>query len=69
MTNAKSKGSDEAQILALIEARVKAVHAKDVNRAMEGITPDILLFDVVNPLHHHGSDAERKRMQEWFSSF
>jgi uncharacterized protein (TIGR02246 family) len=69
MTPAKSKARDEAQIRALIEARVKAVHAKDVNGAMESITPDILLFDVVNPLHHRGRDAERKRAQEWFSSF
>ncbi|HEV2659839.1 MAG TPA: nuclear transport factor 2 family protein [Ktedonobacteraceae bacterium] len=68
MTTAKSKASDEAQIRMLIENRVKAVHAKDVNGAMESITPDILLFDVVNPLSHRGSDAERKRAQEWFSS-
>ena len=61
MTPAKSNARDEAQIRALIEARVKAVHAKDVNGAMESITPDILLFDVVNPLHHRGRDAERKR--------
>ena|SRR5579859_2081459 len=69
MTNAKSKATDEAQIRDLIEARVKAVHIKDVNGSMESITPDILLFDVVNPLHRRGSDAERKRTQEWFSSF
>jgi ketosteroid isomerase-like protein len=69
MTTAKSNASDEAQIRALIEARVKAVRAKDVNGAMSSITPDILLFDVVNPLRSHGSDAERKRAQEWFSSF
>src|SRR5690242_598591 len=69
MTTANSKASDEAQIRALIEVRVKAVYAKDVNGAMEAIAPDILLFDVVNPLQSRGSDAERKRMQEWFSSF
>jgi ketosteroid isomerase-like protein len=69
MTTAKSKASDEAQIRALIEARVRAVNAKDVDGAIEGSTPDILIFDVVNPLRSRGSDAERKRTQEWFSSF
>lgn len=69
MTTAKSKASDEAEIRTLIEARVKAVYAKDVNKLMESITPDILVFDVVNPLHYRGRDAERKRSQEWFSSF
>ncbi|MFL5666578.1 MAG: YybH family protein [Ktedonobacteraceae bacterium] len=69
MTTAKSKASDEAQIRALIEARVKAVRAKDVSGAMASITPDMLSFDVVNPLYYRGSDAERKRAQEWFSSF
>ncbi len=69
MTDAKSKASDEAQIRALIEARARAVHDKDIDGAMANITPDILLFDVVNPLHSHGSEMERKREQEWFSSF
>lgn len=69
MTTAKNKVSDEAEIRTLIEARVKAVHAKDINGAMSSITPNILLFDVVNPLHFRGSDAERERVQAWFSSF
>ena len=69
MTTAKSKASDEAQIRMLIEARVKAVRNKDINGALESITPDMLSFDVVNPLHSRGSDAERKHAQEWFSSF
>lgn len=69
MTSAKSKASDEAQIRTLIETRVKAVHAKDINGAMESITPDLLSFDVVNPLYYRGEEQERKRAQEWFSSF
>jgi ketosteroid isomerase-like protein len=37
--------------------------------ALSTITPDVLSFDVVNSLQSRGSDAERARMQEWFSSF
>ena len=32
-------------------------------------TPDILTFDVVNPLQQIGSTASRQRADEWFSSF
>ncbi len=69
MTTAESKASDEAQIRMLIEARVEATRNKDINGALASITPDVVVFDVVNPLHFRGSDAERKRAQEWFSSF
>lgn len=69
MTIENSKATDEAQIRTLIENRVKAVRAKDVNGAMSNVAPDALLFDVVNPLQSIGADAARKRAGEWFSSF
>ncbi len=69
MTNANSKAVEEAQIRALIDDRVKAVRTKDVNASMSSLVPDILSFDVVNPLQYIGSDALRKRADEWFSSF
>jgi ketosteroid isomerase-like protein len=69
MTTDNSRAADEAQIRALIDDRVKAVRAKDADRAMSNIAPDILSFDVVNPLLHVGSGPSRKRAEEWFSSF
>lgn len=69
MTTANSKAIEEAQIRKLIDDRVKAVRAKDVNGAMSNYVPDVLLFDVVNPLPYAGSDAARKRAAEWFSTF
>jgi len=60
---------DEIQIRALIDDRAKAVRAKDSNGAVSSVAPDILSFDVVNPLQHIGSDASRRRAEEWFSSF
>jgi len=68
MTTATSKATDAAQIRALIDDRAKAVRAKDVNAAISSIAPDVLSFDVVNPLQQIGSDASRKRAEEWFSS-
>jgi uncharacterized protein (TIGR02246 family) len=70
MTTANSKSAaDEALIRLLVDDRVKAVRARNVDAAVSNISPDILLFDVVNPLQYVGSDALRKRAEEWFSSF
>lgn len=69
MTEAQGTACTEDQIRALIDVRVVAVQARDVDGALATIAPDILSFDVVNPLHYGGSDASRKRTEEWFSSF
>jgi uncharacterized protein (TIGR02246 family) len=68
MTTENSK-INETQIRALIDDRAKAVRAKDINGAISHYAPDVLSFDVVNPLQQIGSDASRKRAEEWFSSF
>ncbi len=64
-----SNRTSEAQIRALIEDRVKAVRAKDPDGTAANVAPDVLTFDIVNPLRQLGSDASRKRTEEWFSSF
>ena len=69
MTTATSEAQDETQIRALIDGWAKAVRAKDVNGAIASLAPDILSFDVVNPLQRVGSDASGQRAKEWFSSF
>jgi uncharacterized protein (TIGR02246 family) len=61
--------ADEDQIRALIDVRVKAVRAKDINGAMSSSASDILSFDVINPLQFVGLDALRKRLEGWFTSF
>ena len=69
MTTEKSYIPDESQIRMLIENRVKAVHAKDINAAMSHHAPDILMFDVVNPLRYSGSDKVQARTEEWFALY
>ena len=49
--------ADKDQIRALIDDRVKAFRAKDINGAISSSAPDILSFDVVNPLQYAGRDA------------
>jgi uncharacterized protein (TIGR02246 family) len=69
MTTESRRAANETQIRVLTDERTKAVRAKDVLGASSGIAPDVLLFDVVNPLQHIGSDASRNRAEEWFASF
>lgn len=69
MTETPSESSNEAQIRALIEARVQAVHAKDVEAANAHHAPDVVAFDVVNPLRYQGADRVRQRTQEWFAVY
>ena len=68
MTNAQT-GTDESHIRRLIDDRARAVGAKDVAGAMANVAPDIVSFDVVNPLRHLGAEPIRRRTEEWFSSF
>ena len=69
MAAATSNATAETLIRKLFDDRGKAIRAKDINGVMSNIAPDVLSFDVVNPLLYLGSDATRKRAEEWFSSF
>jgi uncharacterized protein (TIGR02246 family) len=69
MTTADRKVIAEAEIHALFEDRVTAVRMKDVDKLMSGYAPDVLSFDVVDPLQYAGLDGIRARMEQWFSSF
>ena len=69
MATENYKATDEARIRGLVEDRIKAVHAKDIDAAMISHVPDVLMFDVVNPLQYVGSDTVRGRAEEWFSLY
>jgi ketosteroid isomerase-like protein len=69
MTDVSGLSGNEAQIRAVIDARVEAVRAKDVERAFANVAADVVSFDVVVPLRHIGRDALKKRAKDWFSSF
>ena len=69
MTKENNNGTDEAQIRKLMDDQVSAVREKDVNRSLSNYSPNILSFDVVNPLQKTGLEARKKRAEEWFSTF
>ncbi|HET6763914.1 MAG TPA: SgcJ/EcaC family oxidoreductase [Longimicrobiaceae bacterium] len=69
MTDEDRRASAEAEIRALIEARVQAVRGKDVDGATAYFSADVVSFDVVGPLYRDGAAGVRERAAEWFGSF
>jgi uncharacterized protein (TIGR02246 family) len=64
-----SRTTDEAAIRELLDAKVAATRSKDAGAATSSFAPDVLSFDVVDPLRHSGVDAVKKRAETWFSTF
>jgi uncharacterized protein (TIGR02246 family) len=69
MTTAHSPAIDQAQIVRLLDGRVNAIRARDVDASLSNYSKNVLLFDVVTPLQYFGLHAVRDRVQEWYSSF
>ena len=63
------RGANEAQVRKLIEDRAAAVSARDVDGALASFAPDVLVFDVVDPLRYSRADTVRARAEQWFASF
>jgi ketosteroid isomerase-like protein len=65
----KHTSSAESEIRSLIDGWAEAIRAKDINARMSNYAPEVVLFDVVDPLQYIGPQAVRRRALEWFSSF
>ena len=69
MTARNDRSRDETEIRQLIDGRLKAVRAKDVDAAMSPCAPDVLSFDLAPPLRYRGAAVNRKSLEEWFLTF
>lgn len=69
MTTTNSKEFDEVRIRGIMEDRVKAVRDKDLSQLLVNYASEVLSFDAINQLQLIGSDAIRKRAEEWFSLY
>ena len=69
MTVEDDRTVDETSIRELMDDWVQALRRRDVDAIVSRQAPDVLSFDVVNPLQYIGSDATRQRAEEWMSSF
>jgi ketosteroid isomerase-like protein len=59
--------TDEARIRELIEERVGAIRAGDVDVLMRSHASDVVMFDALDPLRYVGSEAVRERAGQWLS--
>ena len=59
----------EAEIRALLKARIEAVKAKSVDALIAHHAPSVLAYDLIEPLQYVGLEALRSRAQQWFDGF
>jgi uncharacterized protein (TIGR02246 family) len=69
MTTSAQGFTAESQVRQVLEAGAAAVRAKDIGAAVASYAPDVLLFDLIEPLQTRGIDALRARLEQWFASF
>ena len=61
--------SNQSEIQALLDTRVEASRAKEIDRLMSLYAPGIIYFDVVPPTQFAGVDAVRQNFQRWFDEY
>ena len=59
----------ESEIRAIMKARVEAVHAKDAARLVVHHAPDVVAYDLLEPLQYRGLAGVRERAQQWFDGY
>jgi ketosteroid isomerase-like protein len=62
--------SAQSEVTALLDRRVEACRAKDIDRLMSLYSTDIIYFDCVPPLQGFiGTDAVRRNFLRWFDEY
>ena len=57
MTTDNDRLTDEARIRELIEERVGAIRAGDVDALMRSHAPEVVMFDALDPLRYVGAEG------------
>jgi ketosteroid isomerase-like protein len=58
-----------SEIRALLDSRIEACRAKDIDRLMSLYSPDGIYFDVVPPLQFAGAASIRRNFLRWFDEY
>ena len=61
--------SSDYEVRALLDSRVDACQAKDIDRLMSLYSSDIVYFDVVPPLQFVGAAEVRRNFLRWFDEY
>lgn len=59
----------EAEIRAILDSRVAAVRTKDAAAVVANHAPDIVCYDLLEPLQYRGVEGVRKRAQQWLDGY
>jgi uncharacterized protein (TIGR02246 family) len=59
----------ETEIRVIMKARVDAVQAKDAARLVAHHAPDVVAYDLLEPLQYKGVGGLRERAQQWFDGY
>jgi ketosteroid isomerase-like protein len=59
----------EAEIHAIMQDRIEAVHAKDAARLVSHHAVDVVAYDLLEPLQYKGAADLRRRAQQWFDGY
>jgi len=65
----KSEDHALADVTALLDSRLEACRAKDIDLLMSLYSPDSIYYDVVPPLQFTGSAAIRRNFLRWFAEY
>jgi ketosteroid isomerase-like protein len=67
--NPSAESTPEAQIRSIIDGWAHAVRTRDSKAIVSHLASDVVIFDLVNPLHFKGTDDVSQRASQWLSSF
>ncbi len=59
---------EKHEIYRLIEERVEAIKNKDIDKATENYSTDVILFDIIGSLQQTGVEDLKDRLSEWLES-
>ena len=59
----------QAEVMAVLEGRVEACRAKDIDRLMSLYSPDIVYFDIIPPHRFTGAGEVRRNFLRWFAEY
>ena len=69
MTTTQADVAALSRITALLDTRIEACRAKDIDRLMTLYAADAVYFDVIPPLQFTGVDEIRRNFLRWFAEY
>lgn len=61
--------ASRADVIAVLDSRVEACRARDIDRLMSLYSPDIVYFDIIPPHQFIGADVVRRNFLRWFAEY